>query len=120
MVRVVGSLDKTFEIFDVKEPMDFLNLFNELDVIQSEERPSWTLYRYKKGYNIMIHDRRSDAVYINYGDIWSVLEQKHLTNYYDISNLIKDWLDDTYNLKRTRPTWVFENFQNWDWMISMI
>jgi hypothetical protein len=118
--KIVGSLDKTLEILNIKEPIDFLSLFNDLDVVQSEENPSWALYRYKKGYNIMIHDRESDDVYINYGDIWSVLDQKFLPNYYEIGVLIKDWLDDVYNLKRTRPTWVFENFQNWDWMISMI
>jgi hypothetical protein len=68
----------------------------------------------------MIHDRESDDVYINYGDIWSVLDQKFLPNYYEIGVLIKDWLGDVYNLKRTRPTWVFENFQNWDWLISIV
>ena len=57
-IRVVGSLDKTFEIFDIKEPMDFLNLFNDLESVQSEERKDWTLYCYKKGYNFMIYDRK--------------------------------------------------------------
>ena len=48
VVKIVGSSDKTFEIFDIKEPMDFLNLFNDLDIVQSEEQENWTFYRYKK------------------------------------------------------------------------
>ena len=59
-VRVVGSLDKTFEIFDIKEPMDFLNLFNDLEPVQSEQDPTCTLYRYKKSHNFMIYYRTNE------------------------------------------------------------
>ena len=59
-IRVVGSLGKTFEIFDIKEPIDFLILFNDLESVQSEERQEWTLYRYKKGHNLMVYNREND------------------------------------------------------------
>jgi hypothetical protein len=97
--RVVGSLDKTFEIFDIKEPMDFLNLFNDLESVQSEEDEDWVLYRYKKGHNIMIYDRINEVVYINYYEIWSVLENKFGLNYFEIQELTKRWLDEVYNLR---------------------
>ena len=98
-VKVVGSLDKTFEIFDIKEPMDFLNLFNDLESVQSEERQDWTLYRYKKGYNFMIYDRKNGEVYIDYDEIWSVLESKFGLNYTETQKLTKVWLDEVYNLR---------------------
>jgi hypothetical protein len=103
MVRVVGSLDKTFEIFDVKEPMDFLNLFNDLESVQSEEREDWTLYRYKKGYNFIVNNRKNDYVYINYDDIWSVLSLKFHLSYSEIQELTKIWLDEVYNLRGITP-----------------
>ena len=99
VVRVVGSLDKTFEIFDIKEPMDFLNLFNDLDVVQSEEEPNWVLYRYKKGHNFMIYNRKTDYVFINYDEIWSVLEDKFDINFGDIINVVETWLSEVYDLK---------------------
>ena len=103
VTKIVGSLDKTFEIFDIKEPTDFLNLFNDLESVQSEEHQDWTLYRYKKGHNIMIYDRKNDYVYINYDGIWSVLEDKFGLNYSEIKELIKRWLDEVYNLRGVTP-----------------
>jgi hypothetical protein len=103
VTKIVGSLDKTLEIFDIKEPMDFLNLFNDLESVQSEERQDWTLYRYKKGYNFMIHNRKNDYVYISYDIIWSVLEDKFGLNYTETQELTKVWLDEVYNLRGVTP-----------------
>jgi hypothetical protein len=102
-IRVVGSLDKTFDIFDIKEPTDFLNLFNDLDVVQSEEEPNWVLYRYKKGHNFMIYNRENDYVYIHYNEIWSFLEDKFGLNYSETQELTKRWLDEVYNLRGITP-----------------
>jgi len=102
-IRVVGSSDKTFEIFDIKEPIDFLNLFNDLESVQSEEEPNWVLYRYKKGHNFMIYDRKNGYVYINYDEIWSVLEDKFGLYYSEIQRLTKIWLDEVYNLRGVTP-----------------
>ena len=98
--RVVGSLDNLFKIFDIKEPMDFLNLFNDLESVQSEEELNWVLYRYKKGHNVMIYDRKYGYISISYDDIWSVLEDNFGLNYTEIQKLIRVWLGDDYNLKR--------------------
>ena len=102
-IRVVGSLDKTFEIFDIKEPMDFLHLFDDLEVIQSEEKENWVLYRYKKGYNFMIYDRKNDYVYINYYEIWSVLEDKFGLKHAETQELTRVWLGEVYNLREVTP-----------------
>ena len=102
--KIVGPLDKTFEIFDIKGPMDFLNLFNDLESVQSEERENWTLYRYKKGHNFMIYNRKNGVVYISYSEIWSVLENKFGLNYSETQQLTKRWLDEVYNLRGVIPT----------------
>jgi hypothetical protein len=108
VTKIVGSLDKTFEIFDIKEPMDFLNLFNDLDVVQSEEYEHWVLYRYKKGHNFMIYDRKNEVVHINYNEIWSVLEDKFGLNYDETQELTQRWLDEVYNLRGVTPNDDFE------------
>ena len=113
MVRVVGSLDKTFEIFNIKKPMDFLNLFNDLESVQSEAEEYWTLYRFKKGHNFIIHDRESDEVYINYNEIWPVLEGKFGLKYTDIQKLIKVWLDETPNFGDVIPYIVIDVDDSW-------
>ena len=103
VVKIVGSLDNLFKIFDIKEPMDFLNIFNDLESVQSEEYEHWTLYRYKKGHNFMIYDRKNVIVYINYYEIWSVLEDKFGLYYSEIQRLTKRWLDEVYNLRGVTP-----------------
>jgi hypothetical protein len=107
VVKIVGSLDKTFEIFDIKKPMDFLNLYNDLESVQSEEQPDWTLFRYEKHKNLMIYHRKNDYVYINYDEIWSVLEDKFGLNYSEIQKLTERWLDEVYNLRGVTPKFVF-------------
>jgi hypothetical protein len=102
VTKIVGSLDKTFEIFDVKEPMDFLNLFNDLESVQSEEDENWTLYRYRKGHNFMVYDRKNDSVYINSDEIWSVLEDKFGLKFSERQKIIEIWLGEVYNLRGVR------------------
>ena len=85
------------------DPMEFLNLFNDLNVVQSEERPHWTLFRYKSKENLMIYDRKNEYVYINYDKIWSVLEDNFGLSYDETEELTKRWLGEVYNLRGVTP-----------------
>jgi hypothetical protein len=120
VTKIVGSSDKTFEIFDIKEPIDFLNLYNDLESVQSEEFDSWTLYRYKKGHNIMIYNRENEVVRINYDEIWSVLENKFGLNYFEIQELTKRWLDEVYNLRGITSSALNCSATFFGWMRSTI
>jgi hypothetical protein len=80
-------------------PMEFLNLFNDLDVFQSEEGSNWTLFRYEKGNNVMVYNRINDNVYINYGVIWLFLQKGFDLNYIETQELTKIWLSEAYNLR---------------------
>ena len=71
------------------DPIEFLNLFNNLDIVQSEEKPHWTLFRYKPKENLMLHNREFDSVYIDYDKIWSVLRNNFDLNYDEIQELTK-------------------------------
>jgi hypothetical protein len=114
------GLEKCREIFGDKvlftigfsnDPMEFLNLFNDLDVVQSIEQEDWTLFRYEKGKNLMIYDRKNDYVYIDYDQIWSVLREDFGLNYDDTQQLIAEWLGIIYNLRGvTTGTEIIFNF----------
>ena len=86
------------------DPMEFLNMYNNLDVVQSEEEPDWTLFRYKPKENLMIYDRKNDVVYINYHKIWSVLQNNFELNYNETQKLTERWLDEVYNLRGVTTT----------------
>ena len=96
--ELVNGFDNLMDIFDIDSPMKFLHLFADLDVVQSEEEPDFTLFRYKPTHNLMIYDRKNKIVYINYELIWKHLLDTGLFNS-DIEELTKEWLSSVYNLR---------------------
>ena len=108
--ELVGGSKNLMKLLKIDTPMDFLNLFNDLDVVQSKEIPEYTLFRYNPNHNLMVYNRSDEVayanhydVYVNYDDIWSVLQDDFGLNYYDIRELIKVWLDEVYNLRGVTP-----------------
>ena len=98
-INNIGGWENFCTVLNIQSPMDFLHLFDDLEQVQSEEEKNWTLFRYKKGENLMIYDRKSEDVYINYHEIWSFLEDKFGLNYDDIQSLTQKWLDEVNNLR---------------------
>ena len=84
------------------DPMEFLNLFNDLDVVQSIEEENWTLFRNEKGKNLMIYDRTIEIVFINYDQIWSFLRNDFGLNYTETEQVTEEWLGVVYNLMRIK------------------
>ena len=95
----MGGFDTFCKVFNIEGPMDFLHLFDDLEQVQSEERENLTLFRYKKGNNLMIYDRKSKNVYISTYDIWSFLDDKFDLTYPVIQGVTKKWLGEVYNLR---------------------
>jgi hypothetical protein len=74
-----------------------------MDVVQSNEEPKLTLFRYNKGNNLMVLDKKNEDIYINPHKIWSHLGIIFGLNNDDIEKLIKVWLDEVYNLRGVVP-----------------
>ena len=106
-VELVGGSKNLMKVLKIKTPMDFLNLFNDLDIVQSEERPDWTLFRYVKGKNMVVYDKENWYAYVNYDDIWSFLENNFGLNYIEIQGVMKEWLSEVYNLRGVTPSLHF-------------
>ena len=99
-IELLGGWDNFCKVFNIEGPMDFLHLFDDLEQVQSEERESLILFRYKKGYNYMVYDKEEGEVYINHKEIWSYLEDKFALTYPVVQKITKKWLGVVYNLKR--------------------
>ena len=99
----VGGIENLKKIVGIESPMDFLHLFDDLDVVQSEEKPNVFLYRYEKGNNMMVYDRKIDKVYINHYVIWEFLEEGFGLDYDEIQEVMKEWLFEVYNLRGVTP-----------------
>ena len=97
--HMVGGIENFKRLTGIETPLDFLNLFNDLNVVQSEENSDLILFRYEKKNNIMAYIKKYNDVYINYDVIWSFLKEGFDLNYSEIQQLIKEWLSEAYNLR---------------------
>ena len=113
--EMVGGSEILLKLLGVKTPMNFLHLFDNLDVVQSEENNNWTLFRYKPKYNVMVYNKENSVLYVSHNDIWTFLKSNFGLKYPEIQELIKEWLGEVYNLRgvtpqelfiRTRQRWV--------------
>ena len=102
--EMVGGIDNLFKILNINTPMDYLHLFDDLDVVQSEEEPNWTLFRYRPKHNLIVYERKNDYAHIDYDEIWSVLGEHFGLKYSEIQELTKIWLNEVYNLRGITTT----------------
>ena len=102
-INNVGGWENFSKVLNIESPMDFLHLFDDLDVVQSEQNEYLTLFRYIKGDNLMIYERKSNVVRINYQEIWSILRSEFGLSPDETKSLTKKWLDEVYNLSGVTP-----------------
>jgi len=93
---IVGGAENLLKLAFNDEPMEFLHLFDNFDVVQSEEMSNWILFRYKKGENLMIYDKKENVFFISYIKFWAFLQNFYSEN--EIKLIIKKWLSEIYNL----------------------
>ena len=111
---VVGGVKNLTKLGFNNNPMEFLNIFNDLDVVQSEEEKNCTLFRYETTKNVFIYDREVNEIYVNDGVIWDALERGFGISYYDVISLIKVWLREVFGLKEyIRNVEEFSHIPDW-------
>jgi hypothetical protein len=107
VTKLVGGYKNLFGVLNVNTPMDFLHLFDDLDIVESEVDSDYTLFRYVSGYNLMILIIPiKDYVYINinWDEIWSVLWGHFKLPDDKIRKLTEEWISEVYNLKNISTT----------------
>jgi len=97
--ELVGGIENLKNLTGIESPMDFLNIFTDLDVVQSKEEPDLELYRYEKGNNMMIYDRKRKDFFVNNYVIWSFLKKGFGFSRFGIENFMNKWLSEVYNLR---------------------
>jgi hypothetical protein len=114
--KLVGGNENLIKLLGITSPMDFLHLFDDMDVVQSKEKPNWTLFRYSKGNNLMVLDKKNEDINLDYFEIWSILENVFGLSYSYIQKLIIAWLDEVYNLSDVIPDFYLVYNNNIDGM----
>jgi hypothetical protein len=96
---LVGGREELVKTVFNNDPMEYLNMFNDLDVVKSEEQKNWILFRYVPKYNMMTYSTEWTFVGINYEEIWSFLMMGFSLDQSEIERLIQKLLSEVYNIK---------------------
>lgn len=98
--KAVGSVDNLFKVMNIITPMDFLHIYDDLDVIQSEKKPNWILFRYEEGNNLMLLEMKSMKMFVSDTEINSYLHIKSgIFSHDEHKTLLMEWLTELYDLK---------------------
>ncbi len=113
MSEMIGGFDILYKHAFNNDYNEFLNLFNNLEVVPSEQNSEFILYRFEKGNNVLIYDAKFKQVHFSYNVIWSFFEGlKHEK----IQDIMEKWLDGVYNLSRINPVSSPEiEYSRWVW-----
>ena len=81
------------------DPREYLNLFNDLDVVQSEENPDCTLFRYKPKENLIYYYPNCRYLTISFNKIYEVLVcHFNLKDTIELEIVLVTWLYEVYNI----------------------
>ena len=71
--------------------------YGDLEPYETEEHPGYIFY--KKGNDVIFdYSIRSGRVFVNYDEIWSFLESFFGMDDYQLTVLLKNWVEEYYNL----------------------
>jgi hypothetical protein len=97
-IIITRSADKLKELAFDNDPMEFLNIYNDLKSVQSKESSDWVLFSNKKDEKFIFYSVSKNIAYIDYIKIWSILEDEFNLTYIETEDLTQKWLSTTYGL----------------------
>jgi len=97
-IKMVGGFNRFIKKMDINDPMDYLNLFNGMNKVRSEDLNYCFLYYFNPNNNIMVINPKLDKVFINQYEIWNVLRSEFDLNNNEALDIVTKWLEDEYNI----------------------
>ena len=96
---LLGRSGENFrKVFNIETPMDYLYLFNDLEIVKDPEYPNWFLFVNESKYNLIAYNMNKDMVYIHLELVWYFLMNYFNMTYQEIQVLTEEWLSESYNL----------------------
>ena len=94
---VAGGIDTIKQAYK-DNPESYLNQFKDLTPVEKDDK---IFYVDKNGSPLFYYfpNKKNGYVYINYDRIWMFFSNVIELKYSETQDIIKNWLEDTYNLK---------------------
>ena len=77
--------------------------FGDLIPKKHKDHPESVFYVNSNNKIMMEYEQKNGDVYINYDHIWSKIESLFHVNYDEITQIMKVWFEDVYNLEGVTP-----------------
>ena len=84
-------------------PFEFLNLYNDVEMVISQTSSNIMLFRKKPNDNLMVFNLLTKKMYINNTELWMILEDLFKLTPEQTESIIKVWLDKTFNISDANP-----------------
>jgi hypothetical protein len=101
--ELVGGDENLAKLAFNNDPMNFLHIYDDMDVVKSEigqnGNKNWMLYRYKPKQNIIAYDTKRYNVYFHYQIWWALTHGFGIDDYNEIKSIVEGWLSEVYGLK---------------------
>ena len=104
--NMVGGPDVLFKLLDIT-PTKFLQSFSILK--QGSSLSGVIGYGDCPEYNLFIHVKMDDICFINYEEIWSLLQFGFRLTYKETQDITKQWLYESYNIDVVRTNYFRRN-----------
>ena len=114
--KLVGGNENLIKLLGITSPMEFLHLYDNLNVSKNKEEPDWTLFNNNMGDNLMIYNKKNKIVYIDNNEIWLILRKVFGITSPEIQELTKEWLKKVYKLRRVTTTIKLP--ENFGWLVG--
>lgn len=103
--KIVNGDANLVEILGFNTPIEFLNLYSDLEVVKSTTRPEILLFRYEPTKNLMEWNTWSSdrEIYVDQYGIWNILKDVWNLDFMDTRELISAWIDETFGFENTKP-----------------
>lgn len=103
--KIVNGDANLVKILGFNTPIEFLNLYSDLEVVKSTTRPEILLFRYEPTKNLMEWNTWSSdrEIYVEQYGIWNVLKDVWNLDFMDTRELISAWIEETFGYVDTKP-----------------
>lgn len=80
--------------------------FSDLEQFETKKHPDYIFFM-KDGEVVFDYNKKNGDVYISYDKIWSFLKKFFGLEYEEIQDIIKEWVEEHYNLRVTTTENLF-------------
>lgn len=109
MAKAVGGTTNLIKLGFNNNPIEFLDLFNDLEMVTDSNIPGYAYFRDNDLKNLMLFETKRNFLYLDYSRIYEPLVEFDWS-IRDYKQIVGEWFKKNYNLEfKDCSTRIFQN-----------